>query len=171
MKKIGLAILYFLLFILFFVVFMPKDYLYYKTEHILKDYGLIVSNEKVKDRFLSLSVKDGDIFIQGVKAGYVDVIDIYPDIVFNAVVIKGFKSNKNISLIPPIDLEELLFMYTPFYPFKVSIKANSSFGKMEGFIDLKDKKVVIDIFGEPKTRGLIRLKKINKRHYRYESKF
>lgn len=170
MKKLGLALLYFLLFILFFVVFMPKKYLYFEMEHILKDAAqTIISKEKIKEGPLALRVEEGQVFVKDIDVGDFKSVDIYPDILFNALILKGFSTNKDISLIPHISIENLYLFYTPFYPVKLFIKGEGNFGRIEGYIALKDRVGVMDIYGEPKEiKKMMGLKRIDKGHYRYE---
>jgi hypothetical protein len=170
LKKFALAVFYLVIFILFLAIFAPKEYLYYKIEHLLKDnFNLVISNESIKEHLLSTEIKKAKLFIKGIEIGDIKKAAIYPDILANALVVEDFTTNKNISLIPAIDIKNLTLFYTPIYPIKLFIKAKSNIGKIEGFVNLKERKVLIDIFGNPRgLREFIKIKRVAKGHYRYE---
>jgi len=159
----------FFLLLLLVALFLPKRELYYKGEELLYQRGIVISDEQVRERALALELLDGKLYLKGILIGDFNQIQIYPDILFNLVTIQGFKRNKSIALIPDIAIERLLLFYTPFYPIKVFLKGEGSFGRLDGWIDLVERRGEIDLFGNPKGLGsLLKLKKIEEGHYRYE---
>jgi hypothetical protein len=64
-----------------------------------------------------------------------------------------------------VNIQKLYLFYTPFYPIKMLIYGNSSFGKIKGEINLKTKKGFIDIYSPTPIHFM---KKIAQGQYRYE---
>ena len=167
MKKIGKALIYFILFILFFVAFSPKTLLYYKIEHLLAPQQIVISDETLQETPVSVLAKKGLVYVKDIEVGGFDSLAIYPDIFFNLIDLGGFRSNKKVSLFPAIDIERLRIFYTPFYPIKIWIKGEGNIGKISGSIDLLAKKGFVDIF-TAKPIKMLPLKKIKQGQYRYE---
>ncbi|NPA64459.1 MAG: hypothetical protein GXO16_05750 [Epsilonproteobacteria bacterium] len=161
MKTVGKWLLYLLLFILFFAIFMPKKYLYYAFEHEIGKQEVIISDERIEEGPLSLTLHQGTIFVKGAQAGEFDRIALYPDILYNLILIFNMRS----SLVPDLSIQEAKIFYTPFYPLKVFIKGQSSLGPITGEIDLKAKRGFVDILS-PKPIPF--MKSIEKGRYRYE---
>ncbi|MRJ03238.1 MAG: hypothetical protein C6I05_07300 [Epsilonproteobacteria bacterium] len=169
MKRFFKWLGYLLLFILFIALFLPKRQLYYKAEEELYRYGVVISDEQIEEGPFSLGLSNGDLYMKGILVGNFEEVDLYPDLLFNGVLVRGFRRNRSISLIPDLTIERLLLFYTPFYPLKLLIRGEGSFGTVEGWIDLRERKGEIDLFGEPKgLKNFLRLKKIEEGHYRYE---
>ncbi|BCD63165.1 hypothetical protein NitYY0826_P06 (plasmid) [Nitratiruptor sp. YY08-26] len=167
MKKFGKALIYFILFILFFVAFAPKKLLYYKIEHLLAPQQIIISDETLKENPIAFLAKNGTLYVKDIEVGIFESLAIYPDIFFNMIDLKNFHSNKKISLIPAIDINRFRIFYTPFYPIKILLRGDSRIGKISGSIDLFAKKGFIDVF-TTKPIKMLPLKKIKQGQYRYE---
>ena len=170
MKRIALALLYLVLFVLFVVAFAPKNYLYFKAEHLWQKDGVVVSGEQVEDGFFSLTLKNGEVFIKDIPSAIFEDVRLYPEIFFNLLSIKNAKTSSSLPLPKPIEIVDLKLVYTPFYPIKVWIRGKSNIGDLSGWIDLKAKKGRIDIASQEPLEKLFgkSLIKVTKGKYRYE---
>ena len=74
MKKILKLFLYLFTFIVFFILFLPKESFYNLLEKELEKSQIIVSNETKKEKLFSFSVLNADIFYQGINMAKVDDI-------------------------------------------------------------------------------------------------
>lgn len=148
---------------------MPKTRLYYGLEKALYSSQIILSDEKIHETSISLHIDDGKLFFKDIEVGEFKHIAIYPDIFVNLLKINHFQKNKEISLLPDIVLDNITFFYTPFYPIKAWIKGESSLGHIRGYIDLRQRRVQIDLFAS-KLPGQLQslMKKIKEDQYRYE---
>ncbi|SMC10188.1 hypothetical protein [Nitratiruptor tergarcus] len=169
MKKLLKWIAYLLLFVLFFIIFTPKTRLYYGLEKALYPSQIIVSDEKIRETPVSLHIENGKLFFKDIEMGEFEHIAIYPDIFFNLLKIEHFQKNREISLLPNITLTNLTIFYTPFYPIKAWIKGKSSLGSIKGYVNLRQRRVQIDLFAS-KLPGQLQslMKKIKEGQYRYE---
>ena len=140
---------------------MPKKYLYYAFEHEIKKQEIVISDEKIDEGPLSLTLRQGTIFVKGAQAGEFERISVYPDILYNLVLIHNMRS----SLVPNLGIQEAKIFYTPLYPLKAFIKGRSSFGPITGEIDIKAKRGFVEILS---TKPIPFMKSIEKGRYRYE---
>ena len=74
MKKILKLFLYLFAFIVFFIIFLPKESFYNLLEKELEKSQIVVSNEIKKEKPFSFSVLNADIFYQGINMAKVDDI-------------------------------------------------------------------------------------------------
>lgn len=74
MKKILKLFLYLFTFMVFFILFLPKESFYNLLEKELEKSQIIVSNETKKEKLFSFSVLNADIFYQGINMAKVDDI-------------------------------------------------------------------------------------------------
>ena len=74
MKKILKLFLYLLTFMVFFILFLPKESFYNLLEEKLEKSQIVVSNETRKEKLFSFSVLNADIFYQGINMAKVDDI-------------------------------------------------------------------------------------------------
>ena len=169
MKKVFGWIGYALLFVLLVALFLPKKELYFGAERLLQKHLVVVSDEKLQENPIALVVKDGNLYVKGLLVGSFQKLSFYPDLLFNAVRLENFHKSRSISMIPDISIDSLDLFYTPFYPIKLFIKGEGSFGKVKGSVNLWHKKGIVDLFGKPGNLGkFVKLKKIEEGHYRYE---
>jgi hypothetical protein len=148
---------------------MPKTRLYYGVEKALQPSQIVIADERLHETPLALQVEKGKLFFKDIEMADFEDITIYPDILFNLIEVKHLKKNRAISLLPEITIEKLLLFYTPLYPIKAWIKGESSLGSIKGYVDLRKKRVRIDLFTSHLPQQLQSLmKKIEEGHYRYE---
>lgn len=74
MKKILKLFLYLFAFIVFFILFLPKESFYNLLEKELEKSQIIVSNETKKEKLFSFSVLNADIFYQGINMAKIDEV-------------------------------------------------------------------------------------------------
>ncbi len=164
MKRVGIWLVYIVIFVLFFLWFTPKKLLYYKLEQILHHNQIILSDESVNDNFFTFHIQNAKLFVKDIEVGKIAQATLYPEFLINALVIKEFRANKNISFLPILTIHSLSFFYTPFYPMKIFIKGSSSNGAIQGSINIIKHKGFIDIA----SKKALPLKKTKEGYYRYE---
>ena len=149
-------------FLLGLIVFMPKDNIYFKIQEILSKQNIYI-NSDIKNS-LSLELKNGTVFVKKMDIAYFDKCEIYPYIFWNKI------ECKNINIANQYKIKEIKTSYSLINPLKINISGNSNFGKIEGEINIFDKKGKIYI--TKLTNSLIKkyLKK-DKKGYFYDVKF
>ncbi len=153
---------FFLIFTGFFIgiiVFMPKEHIFYKIQHILHNKGTdIITN--IKSTPLNLSLENTDIYYLQIKTGEIKKVLIKPFIIFNEIKAKEIKLN-----IGNIIIKNLQVIYIPFMDAK--IKGDGNFGEFNGYMNFKEIKIYIK---KPSRKILAFLKK-DKKGYFYYAKF
>ena len=135
---------------------------------MLKKEQIVISDETVGDHLFWLSVEEGRLYVKDIPVGSFEKARLYPGILINALHLSNFKTDPSISFFPKTTIEKLDLFYSPLYPVKVFLRGNTSFGEIEGELNIKTKRGFIDIFGDPKElRRFLRLKKVKEGHYRY----
>jgi hypothetical protein len=125
-------------FLMGLIIFMPKDNLYYTFQDYLKKENIYI-NSDIKSG-ISLYLKNGVVYYNGMDISKFENTEILPFIFYNQI--KG----KNITLnIGNYKINSLNIVYTVFYPIKIFVKGDSSFGKIDGEVNLIKKEVKIYI--------------------------
>ena len=153
------------------ILFMPKSQLYYYTEKQLKQYGVVIGNEQLNDKLLSLEVLHPVVYLQGLGVARASKVEITPLLFINRVDADGVELINEAKKFLNINITKLKINQSILQPYRVKIDAQGSFGLANGYANLKSRVVHIDII-EPKDINSIKryLKKGEKGWY-YESKF
>lgn len=153
------------------VAFMPKEQLYYYLEHKLQEKGVVIGNEKLENKGLSLNILHLITYFQGADIARVSKVSIKPLLFINSVEVDDIEFLNLAKDYLNLDVKVLKLNHTVLKPFKVKIDANGSFGVAHGEMNLKTRVLHIDIV-EPKDINSIKryLKKGAKGWY-YETRF
>jgi hypothetical protein len=147
-------------FLMGLIIFMPKDNLYYTFQDYLKKENIYI-NSDIKSR-ISLYLKNGVVYYNGMDISKFENTEILPFIFYNQI--KG----KNITLnIGNYKINSLNIVYTVFYPIKIFVKGDSSFGKIDGEVNLIKKEVKIYIKNLTNNSLKRFLRKDNKGYFYY----
>lgn len=145
--------LQFLVFLLVgFVLFLPKENIYYSVEKALSQAHLYLGNEKIHNRLFYLDIQDASLLLDSMPIGTIEHITIAPVLFYNRVSMSALNFNKEFASLFPKGIESLSFTYTLFSPLKIIIEGNADFGPLHGAIDLEKKQVEITIEASQKMR-------------------
>ncbi|WP_304546059.1 hypothetical protein [Sulfurimonas microaerophilic] len=140
-KKIALFFGYFLVFILALIAFTPKQSVYYFLEQELGAFDVIISGEKVQDRFFTLEIDDAHLFAQGIEAAEITTTKITLLGVYNSIDVSGIRLASIVENFAPQKVENVSVNYSLLNPLNVNISANGVFGELEGEFSLLDQSV------------------------------
>ena len=175
MKKIFKLLIYFLFFILFLLIFLPKESIYNLLEQELSTQNIIISDEKRNEKLLSLDVKNANIFYNGIEGGNISNMNFFSLFVYSKVEINDVKLLQSLSsFFPPyiknIDLEHSVLDYQ-----NVNISSLGDFGSLTGNIDLLNRIIILKL--EPSLEmkrnymKVLRNMKLKEGKYNYEYRF
>jgi len=125
-------------FFLGFIIFMPKNNLYFTLQKYLSKKNIYI-NSKI-DSSVSLNLKNGIIYYNGMDIITFDKVKILPFIFFNKIEAYNLKIKFQNLKIRKIDI-----VYSIVNPFKVYINGNSNFGEIKGNVNLLKKHIKIYI--------------------------
>lgn len=130
---------YFVFILLAIVVLAPKRHLYDIAQQEMKKYDLVISGEKIKDKFLSLELENGEIWAKDILSANFGNVLVYPFLAFNQIKIQNLKTSKNLQNIISLNIQEASINQVFWNPLKLELKAIGDFGEASGFVSLKDK--------------------------------
>ncbi|XPV67453.1 MAG: hypothetical protein ACNI25_09005 [Halarcobacter sp.] len=175
MKFLLKSISYILVFLLAFLVFLPKVELFNLLEKNLEKNSIIISNEIKKDKYISLQVKDSTIYFEKIKSAYIENIDIFTLLFYSKIEFKNILVAKEFQNFLPQKISNITIKHS-IIDFKTAyIKASGDFGSLNGNVDILNRKLVAIL--EPssimksKYRNLLSQFKLKDGKYYYEQRF
>ena len=145
MKKLRNFMLYAAVFLVALMFFTPKVQLYYALEKALKPYGVIVANEVVDDKGMTLHVSEIDLYIQGIESAHIDSIDVALFGFYNVVNAHGITLAETFIKMVPIEIGDVELSYSVSNPLYITLYAEGDFGVMKGEVALIDRLVQIHL--------------------------
>lgn len=145
MKKILKLFLYLFAFIVFFIIFLPKESFYNLLEKELEKSQIVVSNETKKEKLFSFSVMNADIFYQGINMAKVDDITFKTYLFQTKVIFKNINFLDTLSSFAPTPINEVIFEHSILDVNKINIKSSGTFGEVSGNIDILKREIRIEL--------------------------
>jgi hypothetical protein len=157
----------FLLLLLFLVIFAPKQELYYKLEHILKeDYKITIDGEKFKEKPFGFKIEDGDIYLEDLKIGSFKSIDLDIFYLYDKLEIDSIEVDKNLkdsvkqieelSILSSINaIDKIVVKFSILKPYKIAVDINGSFGDIKGGLYFNPNRLFFRVV-KPKNISAIR---------------
>jgi hypothetical protein len=175
-KKILKYFLYIFLFFIAFVYFIPKTNLYYLMEKYLVKYDVVISNEKLQEKFFDLNIKNMDISVKGIDSAKIENGDITLSLLYNKVDLKKIKLSSVMQNFFPVNIEHIYVVYTIFNPLNITGEAKGDFGEAKIKVSLLNRKAILILHPSKlmlrKYRTVLReLKKLKNGEYKYEESF
>jgi len=139
-------IFYFLFYALFFfgalLFFLPKEEFYYLVEKELQQYGIIIDDEEIQERSLSLEVTFAKVYVKEIEVARVQRADIKLLGIYNAldcenILLSGLATN-----FLPARIDSLHVGYTLVDPLHIDIDAKGAFGVMHATLSLYNRTLV-----------------------------
>ncbi len=152
MKKILQIFIYLLIFIFSLLFFLPKESMYNLLEKELIKYDVIVSNEKREESAFTFTIKDADIYVKGINLANVSKLELSTYLFYNNIELKNIKLLDSLQNMAPSPVRSATMTYSVLNFDKVMIKANGSFGKLDGYIDLINQKLVLNLDASSKMK-------------------
>jgi len=152
-------------------IFMPKLNLYNYLEHKLNEKGLVIYNEKSRNKLTNLYITDAKVSYQGADIAEINSITITPLILFNQIVAKNIELTGVAKQFLNVEIESLKITQSIIKPYIVKISANGTFGVASGYANLKQKIIHIDIVDAQDIEPIKKLLKRGEKGWYYESQF
>ena len=154
------------------LLFMPKEELYFALEKELKNYGVVINEERIESGLLSLNLINAHVYVKGIEVAKIEKVNIFSLLFTSNINIKSLILDDSLKSFAPQHIDVANISYTVFSPMHVSIEAKGSFGALEGDVDLKTHTLRIDFTKTTAEIDIIsaNLKKDEKGWY-YETSF
>ncbi len=175
MKKILKLFLYLFAFIVFFIIFLPKESFYNLLEEKLEKNQIVVSNETKNEKLFSFSVMNADIFYQGINMVKVDDVTFKTYLFQTKIIFKNINFLDTLSSFAPTPINEVIFEHSILDVNKINIKSSGTFGEVSGNIDILKREIRIELNASALMKNsyskLLRYMKLENERYVYVYKF
>lgn len=172
MKKLLIAIFYFLFFIYAFIFLLPKQEIYYFLENKLSPV-FVASNEKVSDKGFVFTLSSLDLAYNSIKTAHVKNASLFLGVFYNNMNINEILVEKSFETFVGKKIKTLQLTQHIFMPHIISINAIGDFGTLNGSINLIKQKISLDLAPSSSFANSVLLKSLQKttKGYRYETNF
>jgi len=140
-KKIGRFFIYVTFFILAIVYFSPKVGLYYFAEKGLKTFDVVISSETLNDRGFSLDIDNAVVLVKSIESAKIDKVVFNFLIFYNSITLDGIKLSSTVKSFLPLNIKNITVRYSILNPLNAVVYAQGDFGKLDGSVDILDRKV------------------------------
>lgn len=166
---------YFIVFILCLFVFLPKEGLYNYAQKELLKHKVIISNEKIKSDIFTFNLSEFDLYFENIKIAKVDSMKLNSFIIFNGLEINNIEFLDSFEKILPTPIEKIKLKYSLDDFKNIKIDANSVYGKLNGDINIFEKKIFLEFLANEKMKReyskVLRNMKFVEGKYIYEFKY
>ena len=153
-----------------FVVFMPKESLYFATEKYLKEQHVYINEKKIEEKPWGLSVDKGEIYVYGIPSAVFDKATATTLLVYNRLTVNALKVTNEMVKIP-IEIERLVALYRIWDPLHIAFTMEGTQGHAAGSVDLRKRTLRIDFSDERKLGALKRFLHKDKKGWYYATSF
>jgi len=143
MVKIARYLAYMLFFILSFLIFLPKENLYFLLEKELSKKEVFISDEVVTTSVFSLEVDSALVSYEGIEVAKIKKtkFDLY--LFYNAIELNDIELSSLVSNYWPSKVQSAVVSYSVLNPLEVTAVARGSFGEIKAHYLLKESKVKV----------------------------
>jgi len=144
-NKLLMFLAYVAFFVLALMYFTPKTSLYYMLEKELKQYDVIISDEKVTDNGFSLSIDDATVYVKNIDTAILKELDIKLFAFYNAISLKDITLSDVTASFIPVKIKSVDLMYSIIDPLNLKIDAEGAFGTASGSLSISERKLHLDV--------------------------
>jgi hypothetical protein len=136
-------------FLLFLIVFSPKNQLLYKTQNTLSESNITLSVRSTTDYGIISKAKEvvfgfaSDDILEAPSAS------VFVGLLYTCASFDEIKISPKMKTVLPLTIDKMTLSHTIFMPNTVMIDSSGNFGKIKGKIDLKGKKIVLELVSSP----------------------
>lgn len=126
------------------LLFMPKQELYYKLENELETQEVKINEGSIEEGFFSLSIKEADVYVKGIKIATADKIDIFSLLFYTKIEVDALEIDNSLKTMTPTSIESIVATHAVWNPLNINIEADGSFGSAVGSMDVADTYIRLD---------------------------
>lgn len=175
MKRIFKFFIYLFIFIFALLMLLPKESLYNLLEKELNKYDVIISDEKRFEDTFSFKITDGNLYVKGINLANIKKAKVTSYLFFTDIELKNIKLLDSLQNMVPSPVTSANITYSILNFDKLDIKANGSFGKVDGFVDLRNRKIIVNLDPTSKMKNsytkILNMMSFKNGRYIYEYKF
>ena len=171
MRLVKYALLFLVTLLIGFYIFMPKTSLYYKAENLLAEKSIVIGNETIESNLRSFKLLHPVVYFQGADLARIEKVEVKPYLLVNSAKLTNVEPLGIAKEFGDININNLDLKQSMLKPLYIKIDSNGSFGEANGYVDLKNHFIHIDIIKPKNIQPLKRVLKKGEKGWYYESKF
>jgi hypothetical protein len=144
-KKLLRFFAYLAFFVLALIYFAPKESIYYLLENELKNYSVIISDETLTDKGVSLTIQNAALYVKSIESAKIQNCDVTFLLLYNSINARDIMLSESVKSLVPLKIESLAFTQSIFDPLHVNIHAVGDFGEAKGNVNLLERSVHIEL--------------------------
>jgi hypothetical protein len=137
--------IYFILFFLAFLFFLPKENLYFALEKELKTEAVVIYDESIHERLFGVEIEHAFLNAQSIDIAEIQEIDILLLGLYNSVELQGILLSEISANFFPKKIEKVTLRYSIMHPLSLSIQASGEFGVIDGRYSLENKMLTVKL--------------------------
>ena len=160
-------------FVLWFALlaFMPKQELYYKLEQSLAKEGIKINEGSTEEGIFTFTLKNADIYVKGIKVATLEKLHFFTLLFYSKIEIDELLLEDSFKKMFPQHIQRAILSHIIVSPLQVSLNGEGSFGLVSGEMDIKKRKIHIDLIEEKEIGMIKEMLKKGKEGWYYETSF
>ena len=146
---LGLVLVWFAL-----LAFMPKTELYYKLEEELAKKGIKINEDSIEENPFMLTIKGMKVYTEGIEVAKIEEVTLFMTLFYNYLHIQNVVTDDLVASESVKRIDDAMLNYSVVTPLVAQIDMNGSMGVTEGYVEILERSVRLDIF-EPKETHAI----------------
>jgi hypothetical protein len=154
-----------------FLVFMPKEELYFKLERELVKQGIEINEGVIEEGPFHLLLKDVSVYAKGIEIAHIEEVRCLTFLVYTGITLFGVDVDKGLGAIVPEHTERMIVTHTVMAPWRIFIEAEGSFGRVKGSASLDTRTLRLDMIEAKDIKPIRRYLKQGEKGWYYETAF
>ena len=140
-------------------------------EDQLLQYDVIINNESIEESLFSLHLKDAEIYLKGIKVATIGSIEFFTLLLYSDIAIQGLDIDSSLKKLVPAQIESIHASYIVLKPQRLSLDLNGTFGEAQGYLNINEQKIHMDLVKEGSIESLRPILKKGQDGWYYETSF
>jgi hypothetical protein len=165
--------IFILLFVAWFalLLFMPKQELYYKLEKELEKQGIEINEESIDEGLFTLKLNHASVYVKGINVATVEKVTFFTLLFYTRLKIEELLIDDSLKNMVPQQTNKAEIEHSIFSAYTASIKAEGSFGTIEGGANLKERTLHLNFVEAKEIESIKALLKKDEKGWYYETSF
>lgn len=178
MKMILKGFIYIIFFIALFIVFTPKENLYFYALDYLKQYKVEANHSDFKDNYIGFGIDDIKVSYDNIEVSDISKVDFKTYLFKTDLNIKDIEVDKSFTKFMPHGIKYATITHSIMDPLNIHINSKFTMGTCSGVVDLLNRVVILklDVSKQFKSKYKMLVRNLKKSKekgniYVYEYKF
>jgi len=152
------------------VAFMPKKALYYRLEEELAKQDIKLNEKLIDESLFSLRIEDVNVYVKGINIASIREINLFTLLFYSHLSIDEVNLDSSLGMLAK-DIGRSDIFHSISSPTNLVVDVNSSIAKVDGLVDLAQRKVRLDIENSPNIKMIRPMLKKDEKGWYYETNF